>query len=69
VVLSGERAVVSTLAGGVNGINGAYADASGTNAGFCLPYGLAVDANGNIFVADHNNQRIRKVTATGGTLM
>ncbi len=59
--------MVSTLAGGVNGINGAYADASGTNAGFSRPYGLAVDANGNIFVADSDNQRIRKVTAGGGT--
>ncbi len=67
VRLNGERTVVSTLAGGVSGTNGAYIDASGTNAGFNLPWGLAVDANGNVFVGDFNNQRIRKVTAAGGT--
>ena len=70
-MLTGECAVVSTLAGGVNGFNdgGAYADGSGTNAGFKTPYGVAVDASGNVFVADYGNQRIRKVTADGGTLI
>ncbi len=67
VLLTGEQAVVSTLAGGVSGTQGAYTDASGTNAGFSYPYGVAVDASGNVFVADANNQRIRKVTAGGGT--
>ena len=62
-----ERAVVSTLAGGVSGGNPAYADASATKAGFYYPHGVAVDASGNVFVADYNNQRIRKVTADGGT--
>ncbi len=68
VVLNGKRTVVSTLAGGVNGTQGVYVDASGTNAGFSLPYGVAVDASGNVFVADRNNQRIRKVTAGDGML-
>ncbi len=67
VVLNGERAVVTTLAGGVNGTNGVYADASGTNAGFYAPRSVAVDASGNVFVADANNHRIRKVTSGGGT--
>ncbi len=69
LVLSDERAVVSTLAGGVSGTNGAYADAPGTNAGFNKPGGVAVDASGNLFVADTYNQRIRKMTAGGGTLL
>ncbi len=67
VVLIGARTVVSTLAGGVSGANSAYADGSGTNAGFSWPQDVAVDASGNVFVADTFNQRIRKVTASGGT--
>ncbi len=67
VVWNGERAVVSTLAGGVSGTDGAYIDASGTNAGFRSPYGVAVDTSGNVFVGDTFNNRIRKVTSGGGT--
>ncbi len=63
VLIFDERAVVSTLAGG----NGAFVDAIGTNAGFNGPTGVAVDASGNVFVADALNNRIRKVTAGGGT--
>ncbi len=58
-----ERSVVTTLAG--NSFN-SYADGSGTNARFYGPRGVAVDASGNVFVAD-SSQRIRKVTAGGGT--
>ncbi len=66
-VLNVERAVVSTLAGGVNGTQMVYFDASGTSAGFSSPRGVAVDASGNVFVADTNNNLIRKVTSGGGT--
>lgn len=66
-VFNGERAVVSMLAGGVNGTNGAYFDASGTNAGFRYPVGVAVDVSGNVFVGERDNHIIRKVTAGGGT--
>jgi hypothetical protein len=63
-----ERSVVTTLAGGIiSGTNGAYADGSGTNAGFGNPRGVAVDASGNLYVADYSNHRIRKVDASGGT--
>ncbi len=61
----GAQAVVSTLAGASQG----FADGSGNNAGFRDPSGVAVDESGNVFVADFNNQRIRKVTAVGGTLI
>jgi sugar lactone lactonase YvrE len=53
---------VSTLAG--DGTNG-YADATGANARFNSPVGVAVDAQGNVYVADEGNQRVRKITAGG----
>jgi hypothetical protein len=67
LVLNCEWAVVSTFAGGVSGTNAAYADASGSNAGFNSPQSVAVDASGNVLVADFSNQRIRRVTTGGGT--
>jgi hypothetical protein len=63
--LNDTRAVVSTLAGGVSGTTPAFADASGTDAGFSYPTGVAVDASGNVFVV--GQQRVRKVTPGGGT--
>jgi DNA-binding beta-propeller fold protein YncE len=48
------------LAGG-NNVQG-YADGSGSAALFNTPMGICVDASGNIYVADFNNNRIRKVT-------
>lgn len=54
--------VVSTLAG--NGVSG-FADGNGAAAMFSGPWALAVDANGNVYVADQTNHRIRKITASG----
>jgi len=53
---------VSTLAG--SGVAGA-ADSTGTAASFNGPAGLAVDASGNVYVADSNNNLIRKITQAG----
>jgi hypothetical protein len=56
-----KDAVVTTFAGGVN----FTVDGTGTNAGFGFFQNVAVDASGNIFVAE--SVSIRKVTAGGGT--
>ena len=53
---------ISTIAG--NGIPGFAGDSgSATGANLCGPSGVAVDANGNIYISDTGNQRIRKVIA------
>jgi sugar lactone lactonase YvrE len=54
--------MVTTLAG--SGLAGAI-DSIGTAASFNGPGGLAVDAAGNVYVADTNNNLIRKITAAG----
>jgi hypothetical protein len=51
--------MVSTLAGGTRGTG----DGNGANAQFILPGALAVDVQGNIYVAD--SIRIRKITPSG----
>lgn len=40
-------------------------DGSGTDARFSQPAGLAIDPSGNIYVADSNNDKIRKITPAG----
>ena len=54
--------VISTLAG--SGAEGS-ADGTGTAASFRLPFGVAVDADGNVFVADTDNHKIRKISPAG----
>ena len=52
---------VSTLAGGQYGAK----NGTGTGASFNTPAGLAVDAAGNVYVADENNNLIRMITQAG----
>lgn len=57
-----NQLLVTTMAGLANF---GTADGSGAVAKFLSPTGVAVDANGNIYVADTENDTIRKVTPTG----
>jgi sugar lactone lactonase YvrE len=52
--------VVTTLAGAAVFNYILFADGTGTNAEFNYPYGLAVDSSANVYVADGNNETIRK---------
>jgi DNA-binding beta-propeller fold protein YncE len=53
----------STLAGS-QAVPGS-ADGTGSAARFLLPQGIAIDAQGNIYIADTNNDTIRMVTSGG----
>jgi sugar lactone lactonase YvrE len=55
--------VVTTLAGAAGQDGGS--DGAGSSARFSYPIGIAVDGGGNIYVADYDNDAVRKVTPGG----
>lgn len=58
-----QAGVVTTFAGAA-GSSGST-DGTGTAARFSVPYGVAVDAAGTVYVSDHGNHIVRKVTPAG----
>jgi uncharacterized repeat protein (TIGR01451 family) len=59
--------VISTVAG--NGTLGYSGDGGlATSAEVYIPYGVAIDVSGNLFIADWLNNRVRKVTASTGII-
>jgi trimeric autotransporter adhesin len=63
ITMSGGVATVSTLAG-----SGQYGstDGPGASASFNTPEGVAVGADGAVYVADYSSNKIRKITVSGG---
>jgi pimeloyl-ACP methyl ester carboxylesterase/sugar lactone lactonase YvrE len=59
--------IITTVAG--NGTAGFSGDGgAATSAELDVPDGVVVDSAGNIYIADHNNERIRKVTVSTGKI-
>jgi hypothetical protein len=60
---NGTNWVVTTIAGTASASGGA--DGTNSSARFNNPQGIAVDAGGTVYVADANNNSIRKITPDG----
>jgi uncharacterized protein (TIGR03437 family) len=69
VTSSGSITITTTFAGLDNGAWGYSGDGGpATSAQLNYPYGVALDAAGNLYIADTNNQRIRRVSAATGII-
>src|SRR5438093_4862303 len=65
--IAAATGIITTVAG--NGVLGFAGDGSAaTSASLSVPVGVAVDAGGNLYIADHSNNRIRKVTPGTGII-
>src|ERR1700751_6098948 len=59
--------IITTIAGtGTFGYSGDGGQA--TSAELYDPYGIAIDASGNVYIADYYNNRVRKVDANTGVI-
>lgn len=59
-----QRVQVFTSALGYKGTIGTTQQQGGDNLHFNWAWGVTVDASGNVFVADHDNQRVQKCSLT-----
>jgi len=59
--------IISTIAG--NGTNGYSGDGGqATSAALSNPRGVALDSQGNFYLSDQNNNRVRKVNTPTGSV-
>jgi trimeric autotransporter adhesin len=65
--ISTSGTIISAAGNGTFGYSGDGGPA--TAAELWSPYGIAVDSMGNLFIADTNNQRIRKVSSSSGIIV
>lgn len=67
--ITASTGIITTVAG--NGVaNGGFSGDGGlaTIAELKMPYGIAVDSVGNLFISDMDNQRVRKVDGATGII-
>ena len=57
--------IITTVAGKSTAISFSGDGGAATNAGLSSVFGVAVDVVGNVFIADYQNNRIRKVNTNG----
>jgi len=66
-IVTRSTGIISTYAG--TGMMGSDGDGgAATSAQLNYPQGVAVDASGNVFIADTNNNKVRLVTKATGTI-
>ena len=66
-LMTKSTGIITTVAG--DGTVGYFGDGGpATSAGLYFPFGLALDASGNIYIADYWNNRIRLVTKSTGII-
>ena len=63
-----ETNIITTFAGGAEPPDGLGDEGPATGAAFNEPDGLALDLEGNLYIADHSNHRIRKVDIETGII-
>ena len=65
--ITAATGIISTIAG--DGVQGYSGDGqAATNAAVGIPAGIALDAAGNIYIADIYNYVVRKITASTGII-